>query len=141
MLKKELWRHHENVMLTLEIHFLIKQKVPASLGNSLCLSFILTFNCQLHTIYIIQTLAIQILYPYKHKSFVILVLLEKTKMSVVREPRSITRKFLARPQQEGLGAVVRRSIGRYVHLREIILSMLLLLSFYGDNFHLNMFKI
>ncbi|WMV39951.1 hypothetical protein MTR67_033336 [Solanum verrucosum] len=34
-------------------------------------------------------------------------------MSIVREPRSIARKFLARPQQEGLGAVVRRSIGRF----------------------------
>ncbi|MCD7466740.1 hypothetical protein HAX54_003745 [Datura stramonium] len=34
-------------------------------------------------------------------------------MSVVREPRSIARKFLARPQPEGLGAVVRRSIGRF----------------------------
>ncbi|XP_009619872.1 pirin-like protein At1g50590 [Nicotiana tabacum] len=34
-------------------------------------------------------------------------------MSLVRESRSITRKFLARPQQEGLGAVVRRSIGRF----------------------------
>ncbi|KAJ8542857.1 hypothetical protein K7X08_005380 [Anisodus acutangulus] len=34
-------------------------------------------------------------------------------MSVVREPRSIARIFLARPQQEGLGAVVRRSIGRF----------------------------
>lgn len=32
---------------------------------------------------------------------------------IVREPRSVTRKFLARPQQEGFGAVVRRSIGRF----------------------------
>ncbi|OIT39020.1 PREDICTED: pirin-like protein At1g50590 [Nicotiana attenuata] len=28
-------------------------------------------------------------------------------------PRSVVRKFLARPQHEGLGAVVRRSIGRF----------------------------
>ncbi|XP_057978281.1 pirin-like protein [Malania oleifera] len=31
----------------------------------------------------------------------------------VKEPRSVARKFLARPQREGVGAVVRRSIGRF----------------------------
>lgn len=31
---------------------------------------------------------------------------------VVKEPRSVVRKFLARPQGEGMGAIVRRSIGR-----------------------------
>lgn len=29
-------------------------------------------------------------------------------------PRKVVRKFLARPQHEGAGAVVRRSIGRLV---------------------------
>ncbi|XP_047334992.1 pirin-like protein [Impatiens glandulifera] len=33
--------------------------------------------------------------------------------SVVNEPRQVVRKFLARPQHEGLGAIVRRSIGRF----------------------------
>ncbi|TXG67419.1 hypothetical protein EZV62_008694 [Acer yangbiense] len=32
---------------------------------------------------------------------------------VVKEPRLVVRKFLARPQHEGLGAIVRRSIGRF----------------------------
>lgn len=32
---------------------------------------------------------------------------------VVKEPRSVVRKFLARPQGEGMGAIVRRSIGRW----------------------------
>ncbi|KAH9652135.1 hypothetical protein KPL70_026982 [Citrus sinensis] len=32
---------------------------------------------------------------------------------VVKEPRSVVRKFLARPQGEGMGAIVRRSIGRF----------------------------
>lgn len=32
--------------------------------------------------------------------------------SLIKEPRFVVRKFLARPQHEGLGAVVRRSIGR-----------------------------
>ncbi|KAJ4841177.1 hypothetical protein Tsubulata_015534 [Turnera subulata] len=31
----------------------------------------------------------------------------------VLEPRQVVRKFLARPQHEGVGAVVRRSIGRF----------------------------
>jgi hypothetical protein len=31
---------------------------------------------------------------------------------VLREPRLVERKFLARPQHEGAGAIVRRSIGR-----------------------------
>lgn len=31
---------------------------------------------------------------------------------VVNVPRPIVRKFQARPQREGVGAVVRRSIGR-----------------------------
>ncbi|KAI3410739.1 uncharacterized protein J3R85_018509 [Psidium guajava] len=31
----------------------------------------------------------------------------------IREPRMVTRKFLARPQHEGVGAIVRRSIGRF----------------------------
>ncbi|XAR67401.1 hypothetical protein NMG60_11002145 [Bertholletia excelsa] len=33
--------------------------------------------------------------------------------NVVREPRLVARKLLARPQHEGVGAVVRRSIGRH----------------------------
>lgn len=33
--------------------------------------------------------------------------------SVVQEPRPVVRKFLARPQPEGVGAIVRRSIGRF----------------------------
>ncbi|KAJ7960858.1 Pirin-like protein [Quillaja saponaria] len=33
--------------------------------------------------------------------------------SVLKEPRLVARKFLARPQPEGVGAVVRRSIGRF----------------------------
>ncbi|TKY46973.1 Pirin protein [Spatholobus suberectus] len=33
--------------------------------------------------------------------------------SLVNEPRLVARKFLARPQHEGVGAVVRRSIGRF----------------------------
>ncbi|KAI5674733.1 hypothetical protein M9H77_15097 [Catharanthus roseus] len=38
----------------------------------------------------------------------------ETKLSdVVREPRTVVRKFLARPQHEGVGAIVRRSIGRF----------------------------
>ncbi|OAY55186.1 pirin-like protein [Manihot esculenta] len=32
---------------------------------------------------------------------------------VLEEPRQVVRKFLARPQHEGLGAIVRRSIGRF----------------------------
>ncbi|CAL9017950.1 unnamed protein product [Prunus brigantina] len=32
---------------------------------------------------------------------------------VVKKPRLVVRKFLARPQHEGVGAVVRRSIGRF----------------------------
>ncbi|KAL6284148.1 hypothetical protein ACE6H2_015077 [Prunus campanulata] len=32
---------------------------------------------------------------------------------VVQKPRLVVRKFLARPQHEGVGAVVRRSIGRF----------------------------
>nr|GMC49825.1 pirin-like protein [Ipomoea batatas] len=34
-------------------------------------------------------------------------------MPVVKESRQVVRKFLARPQHEGVGAVVRRSIGRF----------------------------
>ncbi|RDX91543.1 Pirin-like protein [Mucuna pruriens] len=33
--------------------------------------------------------------------------------SLVNDPRLVARKFLARPQYEGVGAVVRRSIGRF----------------------------
>ncbi|KAK4275378.1 hypothetical protein QN277_018470 [Acacia crassicarpa] len=33
--------------------------------------------------------------------------------SSVTEPRPVVRKFLARPQHEGVGAIVRRSIGRF----------------------------
>ncbi|KAI9108526.1 hypothetical protein K1719_020410 [Acacia pycnantha] len=33
--------------------------------------------------------------------------------SSMKEPRVVARKFLARPQREGVGAVVRRSIGRF----------------------------
>ncbi|RZS20354.1 hypothetical protein BHM03_00052852 [Ensete ventricosum] len=32
---------------------------------------------------------------------------------VLQKPRHVVRKFLARPQHEGDGAVVRRSIGRF----------------------------
>jgi len=31
----------------------------------------------------------------------------------MEKPRQVVRKFLARPQHEGAGAVVRRSIGRF----------------------------
>ncbi|XP_020696652.2 pirin-like protein At1g50590 isoform X2 [Dendrobium catenatum] len=31
----------------------------------------------------------------------------------LQKPRRVVRKFLARPQHEGNGAIVRRSIGRY----------------------------
>lgn len=34
--------------------------------------------------------------------------------TILNEPRLVVRKFLARPQHEGLGAIVRRSIGRYI---------------------------
>lgn len=39
----------------------------------------------------------------------------ETKLSnnVIQHPRTVVRKFLARPQHEGVGAIVRRSIGRY----------------------------
>ncbi|KAL8162536.1 hypothetical protein V2J09_014025 [Rumex salicifolius] len=33
--------------------------------------------------------------------------------NLVKNPRSVVRKFLARPQPEGVGAAVRRSIGRF----------------------------
>ncbi|KAM7498950.1 hypothetical protein LguiA_023364 [Lonicera macranthoides] len=33
--------------------------------------------------------------------------------NVVNEPRTVVRKFLAKPQHEGVGAIVRRSIGRF----------------------------
>ncbi|CAL5335593.1 unnamed protein product [Camellia sinensis] len=33
--------------------------------------------------------------------------------NVLEEPRLVVRKFLARPQHEGVGAIVRRSIGRF----------------------------
>ncbi|XP_074294168.1 pirin-like protein [Silene latifolia] len=41
--------------------------------------------------------------------------MEKTEecSSIVNDPRPIVRKFQARPQREGVGAVVRRSIGRF----------------------------
>ncbi|XP_022936334.1 pirin-like protein [Cucurbita moschata] len=38
---------------------------------------------------------------------------EKSSHNVVSEPRLVARKFLARPQHEGMGAIVRRSIGRF----------------------------
>ncbi|XP_023535017.1 pirin-like protein isoform X2 [Cucurbita pepo subsp. pepo] len=38
---------------------------------------------------------------------------EKSSHNVVLEPRLVARKFLARPQHEGMGAIVRRSIGRF----------------------------
>ncbi|KAJ1441302.1 RmlC-like cupin domain superfamily [Sesbania bispinosa] len=38
---------------------------------------------------------------------------EREVCSHVKEPRLVARKFLARPQREGIGAVVRRSIGRF----------------------------
>jgi hypothetical protein len=34
-------------------------------------------------------------------------------INVVNEPRIVVKKFLAKPQHEGVGAVVRRSIGRF----------------------------
>ncbi|KAL5548523.1 hypothetical protein UlMin_003754 [Ulmus minor] len=34
-------------------------------------------------------------------------------MPILNEPRLVVRKFLARPQHEGKGAIVRRSIGRF----------------------------
>ncbi|KAG4923832.1 hypothetical protein JHK87_049372 [Glycine soja] len=37
---------------------------------------------------------------------------QKKGCSFLNEPRLVARKFLARPQIEGVGAVVRRSIGR-----------------------------
>lgn len=37
---------------------------------------------------------------------------ENSSFSVMEEPRQVVRKFLARPQHEGVGAIVRRSIGR-----------------------------
>lgn len=43
--------------------------------------------------------------------------------NVVREPRSVVRKLLARPQHEGVGAVVRRSIGRSVFLPVFVFVM------------------
>ncbi|CAL5402695.1 unnamed protein product [Camellia sinensis] len=33
--------------------------------------------------------------------------------NVLKEPRIVVKKFLARPQREGVGAIVRRSIGRF----------------------------
>lgn len=39
-------------------------------------------------------------------------------------PRPVVRKFLARPQPEGVGATVRRSIGRFVLSGFFILSLL-----------------
>ncbi|KAE8733993.1 Pirin-like protein [Hibiscus syriacus] len=40
---------------------------------------------------------------------------DKDKCDVgINEPRLVARKFLARPQHEGVGAIVRRSIGRLV---------------------------
>ncbi|XP_022981564.1 pirin-like protein isoform X2 [Cucurbita maxima] len=38
---------------------------------------------------------------------------EKDSQCVAKQPRLVARKFLARPQHEGLGAIVRRSIGRF----------------------------
>jgi hypothetical protein len=40
--------------------------------------------------------------------------------TTVEKPRQVARKFLARPQHEGVGAVVRRSIGRSVAVASII---------------------
>jgi quercetin 2,3-dioxygenase len=34
------------------------------------------------------------------------------RLASMEKPRQVVRKFLARPQYEGVGAVVRRSIGR-----------------------------
>lgn len=41
-------------------------------------------------------------------------MVETTEVSdgMINVPRPIVRKFQARPQREGVGAVVRRSIGR-----------------------------
>lgn len=36
--------------------------------------------------------------------------------TILNEPRVVVRKFLARPQHEGMGAIVRRSIGRYIYV-------------------------
>ncbi|KAM3696261.1 hypothetical protein ACJW31_06G024900 [Castanea mollissima] len=38
---------------------------------------------------------------------------QKESCNLLKEPRLVVRKFLARPQHEGLGAIVRRSIGRF----------------------------
>ncbi|KAA8527029.1 hypothetical protein F0562_008742 [Nyssa sinensis] len=38
---------------------------------------------------------------------------ETNMCNVLKEPRSVVRKFQARPQHEGLRAIVRRSIGRF----------------------------
>ncbi|KAF2303796.1 hypothetical protein GH714_023466 [Hevea brasiliensis] len=37
---------------------------------------------------------------------------QRENSGVLEEPRQVVRKFLARPQHEGVGAIVRRSIGR-----------------------------
>lgn len=38
---------------------------------------------------------------------------ERESSAIVNDPRPVVRKFLARQQHEGLGAIVRRSIGRF----------------------------
>ena len=37
---------------------------------------------------------------------------QQQQQQAMEKPRQVVRKFLARPQHEGAGAVVRRSIGR-----------------------------
>ncbi|GAB4849721.1 hypothetical protein Ancab_004517 [Ancistrocladus abbreviatus] len=53
---------------------------------------------------------------------------------VLKDPRPVIRKFQARPQHEGLGAVVRRSIGRELLHMKILLGteeLLVLVTYSG----------
>lgn len=44
--------------------------------------------------------------------FLIYIKKNMSETEVFKEARVVVRKFLARPQHEGVGAIVRRSIGR-----------------------------
>lgn len=55
----------------------------------------------------------------------------------LKEPRLVTRKFLAKPQREGVGAVVRRSIGRWLiqhNMSYYVLQNVIFLFFCLQNF-------
>lgn len=52
----------------------------------------------------------------------------------LKEPRTVSRKFLARPQHEGVGAVVRRSIGRYERMANFSSSSLVYIDWSCSNF-------